>query len=519
MQNNISTQDVSFKDFLFKYRRNRIILFGATAAIVIQFAIFKYLYPYASYIHGDSFSYIGAAYNNFSISTYPIGYSKFLRLFSVFAMPDYILVAFQYLFIQFSVLFLLFTIFYFYNIGKVVQTVLICFMVFNPLFLHLGNLVSSDGFFLALSCNWFALLLWVVHKPSTKIMIWHGLILLMAFTVRYNAIIYPLIAGVAFGFSKISKQKRLLGFGLGLFLCGLFVGFNMYQYKRLTRHWQFSPFSGWLRANNAMYAYRYVDAKERKPVPIKFKLLDKMITQFFDSTRDTKIFPTEKIMASTFYMWSPAMPLMKYRNSFFKKDTLVTEFKKWAIMGPIYGEYGNYIIKKYPWHFARYFLWPNANKYYAPSVEFLESYNSGKDDVLPLAQKWFGYKTLKVKTRMNDKEVWILNFYPILSGIINVFMFFLLIFYLSLKGWKYNVDFKKGICLGASLWLLNAVFTISVSSAALRFQSFPIILTTIFVASLVDWMLQLIAIIKKKTITSVKISENMKNCLIPDALT
>src|SRR5690349_16657985 len=135
----------TFTQFLFRNKRNRVILYLAAAAIIIQFALFKYLYPFANYIHGDSFDYLDAAYENLTINTYPIGYSKFLRLVSVFAKPDWVLVSLQYLMIQCSMIFFLFTIFYFYKATSVMQTLSFCFMVFNPLFLHLGNMVSSDG--------------------------------------------------------------------------------------------------------------------------------------------------------------------------------------------------------------------------------------------------------------------------------------------------------------------------------------------------------------------------------------
>src|SRR6478752_3537050 len=96
---NTSTNQQTFKQFVLQNKRNRTSLFLALAAIMLQFAIFKYLYPFASYIHGDSFSYLGAATNNLTINTYLIGYSKFLRFFNTFAKPDIILVIFQYLFI------------------------------------------------------------------------------------------------------------------------------------------------------------------------------------------------------------------------------------------------------------------------------------------------------------------------------------------------------------------------------------------------------------------------------------
>jgi hypothetical protein len=237
-----------------------------------------------------------------------------------------------------------------------------------------------------------------------------------------------------------------------------------------------------------MYAYRYVESNQRKPVPPKFQTFDNMVRAFFDSTRDIKRFPSEAIMASTYYMWSPGMPMMAYRNTLFKKDTAAKDLKKWAALGPFYKSYGLYIIKQYPLQFLRYFIWPNANKYYAPPVEFMGSYNSGKQYVTIQAMDWFGYKTQKVTTRMKNKKVLILEFYPILYGVINVVMLFSLLFYTILKGWQMKEVLNKGIALGGVLWLVNAVFTIGASSAALRFQSFPIILTSVFVALLLDWL-------------------------------
>lgn len=494
------SQSLSFKDFIFRDKQSRLILWIVFGLIIVQFSVFKYLYPFASYIHGDSFSYLEAADKNVDINTYPIGYSRFLRLFSVVTHSDTALVALQYLCIQASLLFLLFTLFYFYKPGRFMQYVLLGFMVLNPLLLHLANLVSSDCIFTALSVTWFTLMLWIICRPNTSIIIWHAVVLFMAFTVRYNAIIYPFIALLAFWLSKLPFRKKVAGIGAGVLLCGLFVFYTSYKYKQLTGYWQFSPFSGWLMANNAMYAYRYVDSADRKPVPVKFKALDDSVRNFFDRTRNVSIYTSEAAMASTFYMWSASMPLMRYRDTLFKmkKDT-AGEFKKWASMGPFYKEYGLYIIRQYPLHFAAYFAWPNSRKYYAPPVEFLENYNSGYGTVTEQAKNWFRYKSTEVKLRMGNRKVWVLDFFPILSGIINVLMVFGLLYYMLLKGWQYNPVFNKILIMGGIVWLFNAGFTIVVSSAALRFQSFPVLLTTTFTFLLVDWLLQLMKSMKAAT--------------------
>jgi hypothetical protein len=360
-------------------------------------------------------------------------------------------------------------------------------MIVNPLLLHLGNMVSSDGLFLALSMTWFSLLLWIIHKPSNTIIFWHAIVLFLAFTVRYNALTYPFIAAFAFWLSKLSLRKKLIGLGYGLVFIGWFVALSMFQYKKLTGFWQFSPFSGWQLANNAMYVYREVDSADREPVPLKFRVLDNGIRKFYSSN------PTLQVgEANTAYMWVLEFPLMRYRDSMFKqKYTSATEFKAWASMGPFYSSYGSYILKKYPGHFLRYFVWPNFRKYLAPPVEFLEYYNVGKPIVPKLVVKWFGYKDNRVKTRMKSGKAWILLYYPPLVSILNIVMLLILGSYLLLKGWQYNTTFHKTILLGGFVWILNAGFTILASSVALRFQAFPILLGATFSLLLIDWIVQL----------------------------
>lgn len=477
-----------FKEFLFHNKRNRRFLWFAGISILIQFIVFKYFYPFASYIHGDSFGYITAAANNANLNTHMIGYSRFLRLFSVFSNSDTVLVAFQYLLAQYSGLFLLFTLFFFHNIGKATQTTLVGFMVINPLFLYMANLVSSDCLFMSLSLSWLALLLWIIHRPSNRIIFWHTLILTFAFTVRYNALVYPAIAAGAFLVSKQHMYKKLVGISLPLLLCGLFILYTGNKYKILTGTWQYAPFSGWQAANNAMYTYRYVDSADRKPVPERFRSLDNMIRAYFDSTRDTRKFPIEEIKANTFYMWSQHLPLFVYREQVLKKDSNASELKKWASMGPLYKDYGSYIIRQYPLEFIQHFVWPNTIKYYAPPAEFMEFYNMRYDSVPESAQTWFRYKGRHINTRLADKKAYILDIYPILTGMMNLVLLCCLVCFVLLQGFSIKTAFSKTLLLITIIWILNALFTIVSSPAAIRLQAFPILLETTTALILVDWM-------------------------------
>lgn len=499
---------ITFKDFLFKDKSNRITLWIVLGLIIIHFFVFKYFYPFASYIHGDSFSYIKAADENLSINTYLIGYSKFLRLVSVFTRSDTVLVAIQYLLVQSSALLFIYSLFYFYSTTKPIKLILICFFVFNPLLLHLANLVSSDCTFLSLSLIWFAFLLWILHRPTNWLILGHAVVLFICFTLRYNALLYPFISAAVFLLAKMPILKKITGITMGLTFCALFVAFTMTQYKQITGFSQYSPFSGWQLANNAMYAYRFIDSSDRKPVPDKFKMLDNNIRLYFDSTKkDLGRFRTEAVLAGTYYMWSGSMPLQNYRSRLFKGDTISSEFKKWASMGPLYKEYGILIIKKYPKHFFRYFVLPNASKYYAPPIEFLQAYNSGKSTVNTSAIKWFNLKSPNVNTRSKTLKVSILNFYPIFSGIINLLMLFLFTTWLFAKKEHLQNSNHKFLMIAGLFWLANATFTILASSAALRFQSFPILFTTISVCILFDQIL-LISQLKSKLSHATSLKQN-----------
>lgn len=489
--NDLPSLQLSFKDYLFQTRSNKLYLWLAAIALVVQFAIFKYFYPYASFINGDSYAYLETAYFNFSISTYPVGYSNFLRLFSVFTKSDTALIAFQYLLLQGSILSFLFTLFYFYRPGRIVQRILLAFMVLNPVFLYLANYVSSDTLFLSLSIIWFTLLLWIVYRPTGRLVLIHGVVLFLAFTVRYNALFYPLIAILAFALSKQRILMKLAGTALAVALIGCFALFTSYKYEKLTGIRQFSPFTGWQLANNALYAYRYIDSRDRKPVPKRFTQLDKMVNTYFDTTRDIKKYPQEAVVAGTVYMWDRRSPLQLYMNKHFTKDSTanpVSELKNWASFGPLYADYGKYLIRQYPITFLQHYIWPNTMKYYAPPVEFLEEYSTGKDSVNMIAQAWFNYKSKKITSRFKSFKVSVLDFFPIMAGSLNVVFLFGLLGYILLQGYQQQPIVRKGVLLVSALWLVNFGFSVFASPIALRFQLFPIIISISYASLFIEYI-------------------------------
>ena len=465
----------AFSSYLFKDRSNRWYAWIAAIGIVLQFCVFKHFYPYAGFISGDSYVYLETAYWNFDVNTYPIGYSRFLRAFSVFTTSDMALVAFQYLLIQVSALYCLFTIFYFYKPGKWAKAILFAAILFNPVFLYLSNYVLSDALFLSLSLVWFAQLLWIIHRPTARRIVLHALVLFLAFTVRYNAMYYPLVSALAFALSRQKVWIKLAGTGAGILAIALFMLHTSNVYYSLTGIREFSPFSGWQMANNAMYAYRYVNHKDTVDMPARFRSLDRAVRTYFDTTRDVKKHPEEMLEASTVYMWDPASPLQKYMNDQFRKDSMAWDVKRWATVAPLYADYGSYLIRKYPMTFAAHYLWPNARKYYAPPVEFLETYNMGIDSIDQIARIWFRYNSDKIKSAFHDLKEKSLGFYPVLAGALNVVFLVALLGFIFLDGIRRYPLYRDILLLAAGLWLINFGFSVFASPIALRFQLFPML--------------------------------------------
>ncbi|MGF6928276.1 hypothetical protein QFZ48_003776 [Chitinophaga sp. W2I13] len=494
-------------NFIFKNQTHKWYVIIGIVSIILQLTIFKYFYPYAGFINGDSYAYIETAYHNLSINTYPIGYSMLLRILSVFTKSDTILVVIQYLLLQLSVLAFIFTLFYFYKPARLTKILLFSFMLFNPVFLYLANYISSDSFFISLSMIWFTQLFWIINQPNNKLILINSLVLFLAFTVRYNALFYPIIAVVSLFQGRLKTWHKLGGLALSTILIFSFITFTSSKYYNLTGHRQFTPFTGWQTANNALYAYRYADTNHIKKVPKRFQELDKMVRTYFDTTRDIRKYPKEGLVASTVYMWDPSSPLCIYTENQFKKDSTATQLKKWATVAPLMGDYGSFLIKEYPREYVNYYLMPNIIKYYAPPIEFLEWYSTGVDSVSMVAQVWFNYKTTKLKSHFKDYKVRSLSFFPILTGTMNIVLLFSLISFIILQGYKKYPRLKNGMLLVITLWLVNFGFSVLASPIALRFQLFPILVSFSFTFFLVEYLIKSASGIET-TLNSVDIQNN-----------
>jgi hypothetical protein len=409
---------------------------------------------------------------------------RLLWLFHQIAYSDTALIAFQYLFVEAMALYFFFTVLYFYHPVAQTRNIIFIFLFFNPLSLYLSNYVSSDAPFLALSLCWVTQLLWIIHRPRTIQLITHGLLVAIAFTFRYNAMYYPLITAFAFILSRHRLLFKITGIVLPLLFIATFINYTRDKAYKLTGTKQFSVFSGWQLANNALYMYPFIAVKEQPPV--ECREFHNMVNAYFNSIPPAlkEVSPRE----GAFYIKYPTAPLKQYLAAHFKgrKDS-TGGILAWGSVAPVYGSYGSFLIFHHPFSFARYFLLPNALNYCLPPLEKLQVYNLGSDEVSPIAGYWFHYPGTKVKVVSNTIQGAILLLFPAIFLVINLLFIAILITWIKKQWRKSNEhDFKYALILMVVLLFINGAFSILASPIVFRYQVFPMMICFSFLMLLAE---------------------------------
>jgi protoporphyrinogen oxidase len=454
---------ISFYDFLFRVKLHKQLLVLAALLMAASFTGYKLLFPFANFMP-DSYSYIEAAASNASLNMWPIGYSKFLRIWGTFSTSDTSLVIVQYVLLQASVMYFVFTVFYFYQISSQLKRIVVLFFSLNPIFVLISNYVSADALFTSLSLLWVTQLIWILLDPKIVQLYLQAILLFLAFTVRYNALYYPLIAITVVLFSTFSLRKRLLSVVATVALLCLFVWQNGEKYRNLTSKVQFSPFGGWQLAANALYAYSKIE-KRAVPMPINLMYLDTYVCNYIDSIH--KIIPPPDSKLGVYYLWDG--PLVGYTVEQLRRDTSKMYFTHWASVAPLYKQYGQHLISAYPAAYFRYFLLPNIVRYFAPPAEFMPLYNMKTDSIGTVARNWFRYSDRKVKAF--TKELPGGMALASMFSLANVLFWVVVICLFTLHGWKkIPVSIKVPLSITAAVWVVNFVFSVTASPIVLRYQ-------------------------------------------------
>jgi hypothetical protein len=477
-----SIEKQSFFKFITSPANSKLILVAAIAAL-IQFSLFKLFYPFPDFF-GDSTSYIYAASANLNINIWPIGYSKFLTAFHWLTYSDTALVGFQYFFLELSALYFFFTNLYLFTPQRRTANILFAFLFFNPLTLYLSNYINSDPLFAAVSLIWVAELLWIIYTPTSIRLLTQAILLLICFSIRNNAYYYPLLSGIAYYLSSHRLWKKVVGTALGITLVAAFIIVERKAAFEVTGTRQYSLFTGWQLANNALYIYDKIDVDRSKLPDAQTKELDSLSKQYFKSVSKSlnhKKYSSYdeylRFYVGNYFIRQPESPLKQYLWARYDVSEDSNKISAWGKSSPVFAAYGTWIISHYPIKYLLYFILPNVRNYFLPPLEKLEIYNLGLDNVSFEAQNWFDYKTPFVWAVSRKIQGVILFIFPPLFFVLNLFFLGYTVWLFTKKGEMKKIAGRRSVILfSLCFWLLNFCFSIVATINVFRYQFFPMII-------------------------------------------
>lgn len=477
---NTPAHTLSFRHWIWKERESKWLLIVSCAAVLVQFIIFKILYPFAN-LANESYVAIEAAHKNWSVGYMSIGYPMFLRLVSSFTTSDTVLVFLQYLLLQTAILYLLFSIKYLLITDKWLSRILISISVLNPLLLYVSNLVTSDCLVATLMLVWFTHLLWIIHQPRLSSLLWHSTILILLFMVKHNVWYCALVSALVFFFLPVSKRTILTGIGTMVVLYGALIGGTQMEFKRRSDQVQFSAYWGWQKAANALFAYAHADTLDRQKVRGRFRQLHGLVNEHMAGLSQVPAFIRPDRRPGNYYLERENSPLKAYMREVWAGDDSSSAFKKWASVGPLYAQYGNFLVSEYPSLYWQYYILPNIRNYYVPETEALSTYNRMKDTVGKEAVAWFQWKSNKVTTSFKSKSLKVPYYSTVPLAVINIVFTLSFLAVLIAGGFSsINPYAKRMLLLLMLTWVVNLICSVLASYIVLRQQLFTMQLTFTF---------------------------------------
>ncbi|WP_280645160.1 MULTISPECIES: hypothetical protein [unclassified Dysgonomonas] len=244
--------------------------------------------------------------------------------------------------------------------------------VFSPIAFYMSNAIMSDLLFTVMIYFMLAALFYLMKKQSWIALVIFLLSLYFALHIRYSAMMFPVIFIVCF--FLIKGKIRWIG------ICGIvivtFLFYNQVKndMRKTIGFAQFSTgFDGWQLANNAIHIIPYIDLKPEQIADPELASVHSFVVVsknvIYEKTRQGQV-------ASASFMWINDQPLKQYLFTYMQ-HTRQPYSVSWIRLGSTtYKKYGQYLIKKYPLKFLRYYYYPNAKSiFYTDSKEIIGYYN------------------------------------------------------------------------------------------------------------------------------------------------
>lgn len=295
--------------------------------------------------------------------------------------------------------------------------------------------------------------------------------------MRYNALYYPVVAALALLISRYSVRQKLMGIAAQVLIIGGFIGYTSMRVGQISGVSQFSPFGNWKTANDALYMYGHIYQEDNSPVPGKFAVLHQTVRDYFQKAgRVDDLLNFRSQFYGSQYMFTYGTPLVSYKIRLYGEDSEFVNFKKMAAVGPLYGQYGAYLIKKFPGAFLEYFVEPNAIRYLFPPMEAFGSlppFFLRPDYLGQAGREWFGLRTLTVGWDKINLRAKVLRPYQTMVFFIHVLFVLSLLGFLMVKGIRTLDPLERNsLIVLTALWLFDLGFNLTAAATVMRYEIF-----------------------------------------------
>jgi hypothetical protein len=378
----------SFWKFLLD-KENRFELHCTLLLFIVSFIFFQWAYPFPN-TYADTGAFITVAGNGLIGNYRPIGYSWFLA-FAHFINPHPdVLVLLQFILYFISThLFYIVLKYFFAPISSNEWKFFYFLFIISPTCIYICNFVISDLLFIALTNLWLASLIWIIGAKQLNAVLLNLLFLILLLQTRYISLFYPLVTvvGLFIAFFKKQKLQFILYSGLQVLAFVAVIAFTTWQTKKNIGVSVFSAFGGWQKANNAMHIMPYV---QLSPDDIKDPKI-KAIHVFISTHSPEELYPAKDSVVVT-YLWSDHGPIKQYMYHL-KGKGKKSYLHYWHLASKPLGEWGDYMIRKYPMAFIRHYIYPNFLFLFSLSNEALFEFPGPSEQM----RKWFNWENKNAK--------------------------------------------------------------------------------------------------------------------------
>jgi hypothetical protein len=305
-----------------------------------------------------------------------------------------------------------------------------------------------------------------------------------------------LVAIIAFLLTKQDWKWKLTGIVLPFLFIVPFVIHTQNEAYKITGTRQFSLFTGWQLANNALYIYDQIEVDSTELPTTQAKDLNREAIKFFKHVKPEVYRNYLESYVGNFFIRQPEAPLKQYYGHHYTKEA--SGIAAWGKASADFEPFGKYIIMHSPFAYARYFMLPNVWHYFMPPLSHLERYNYGEDSVDIVAKVWFHYPSVKVDVFSHGFQSFLL-IYTAFFLVFNLYYLWYLVAYLRKKGFGWKVKGEQAaFLLTAAFLLLNFGFSVFATVNILRYQFVPMIVLLSFSLLTSDYLEKIAAVEKNQ---------------------